>query len=418
MFDRDYWNEIWLTLSRNRIRSLLTCFGVFWGMLILIILLGLCEGVRNGINLNVKGIATNSCFFVTNITSEPFEGFNRGRSWNMHNADIENIINEIKGVEYISPILINYRGEKNIKYNSLSGSFLVKGIYSEYFNIEKTTLVKGRLINYIDNKNKRKVCVIGSTVRDIFFRKHENYIGEYLNVEGIYYQIVGVIEAKSSINIAGNPNESIIIPFHTMQQIRGGGDGFKHLCVSVKEGYSSENVFANIKTLLKKQNKISINDKQAIKEVNIAKEFERFNSIYISVNILTWIVGLGTLLAGIIGINNIMLVTVKERTQEIGIRRALGAKPMDIVLQILSESVIMSTFSGVFGLIIGVNILFFIDFILSVSPVESAILVHPIINFNVAVYIVIFLMICGNLSGLLPAIRALTIKPIEAIQSE
>lgn len=418
MFDKDYWSEIWLTLSRNRTRSLLACFGVFWGILILVILLGLCEGVKNGINLNVSGIATNSCFFIANPTGESYKGFNRGRTWKMRDADIEKIKGQIKGVEFISPVIFSFQGKNNIKYNSLASSFHMKGIYPDYFHVEKNQVEEGRLINQIDNANKRKVCVIGTTIRDAFFHKDEIAMGKYLNIEGVYYQIVGIIKARSSINIAGNPNDAIFVPYHTMQQTKNLGDEFKHLCITVKEGYSSEQLFSLIKTLLKKEHQLSPADEQAIGEVNVAKQFERFNNIYLSIRFLTWVVGLGTLLAGIIGINNIMLITVKDRTQEIGIRRALGAKPIDIVLQILSESILMSAISGIISLTIGVNILFFIDLLLSQMPSGISVISHPVIKLEVAIFIFVFLIICGLIAGLLPSLKGMTIKPIEAIQED
>ena len=189
MIDRDLFHEIWITLSRNKFRSALTCFGVFWGIFILIIMLGLCEGLRNGIKANIEGIATNSCFYSANNTGKPYKGFNIGRSWHMHTSDIENIKNNANEIEDISPMLLSREGQNNIKYKALFGTFLVKGVYPNYFNIEKPTVKKGRLLNHIDNQDKRKVCVIGISVANILLGGEENSIGKYLNVEGVYYQL-------------------------------------------------------------------------------------------------------------------------------------------------------------------------------------------------------------------------------------
>lgn len=371
MFDVDRWVEIWVTITRNKTRSLLTCFGVFWGILMLVLLLGSGAGMKNGILGNFKGFATNSVFFYTDRTGESYKGFNKGRWWSMRNRDVESIKNNVNGIEAISPINFGGRSDKNIVYGQITGTYNVKGVMPDYFKIETQELLYGRLLNEIDIQERRKVCVIGSRVNESLFR-NQNSTGKYIRVNGLYYQIVGVIKPRSSnIYIGGRSEESVILPFTTMQQTSNQGDLFQFMCVSIKNGHLIEKVIDDISTILKAQNEISPTDPKAVGVVNMAAQFAVFNMLFTGIDILVWLVGMGTLLAGIIGVSNIMMVTVKERTREIGVRRALGAKPFNIISQVMSESLLLTTMAGMLGLSLGVFLLDVVNKILMNSSVDE-----------------------------------------------
>ena len=419
MFDADRWIEIWVTITRNKTRSLLTCFGVFWGILMLIVLLGSGTGLKNSILGTVKGFATNSIFIFSDRTSEPYQGFNKGRFWNMRNRDLETIQHEVKGVDAISPLMMGGRSDKNIVYGSVSGTYNVKGVNADYFRIESQELHFGRLLNDIDLREKRKVCLIGSRVCEELF-KNEDPCGKYVRVNGLYYQVVGVVkQIASGINLNGRAEESVFLPSSTMQQTLNQGDIIHLLCISAIPGHPIQQLIDDVTDILKRQNKISPTDPQAVTIINLAAQFNLIVSLFTGIDFLVWLVGLGTLLSGIIGISNIMMVTVKERTREIGVRRAIGAKPWNIISQVMSESLILTAMAGLMGLSLGVFLLDLVDKILSAQPPDSEIaLRNPGVDIGTAVVATIVLLVCGLLAGLIPAWRAMKIKAIDAIREE
>ncbi|RHJ93066.1 ABC transporter permease [Parabacteroides bouchesdurhonensis] len=419
MFDIDRWQEIWITITRNKTRSLLTCFGVFWGILMLVLLLGSGKGMQNGIFKNVNGFATNSCFFYTERTSEPYKGYRKGRYWSMRNRDMEAIKQQVQGIKYISPMHWGQSGNNNVVRGQKAGSYNVRGVYPDYFNIETQHIYYGRLLNEIDLKEKRKVCLIGTRVYEVLFKPGEDPTGQYIRVNGIYYQVIGVIKAKPRASIGGRTEESVMLPFSTLQQVTNNGDKFWFLCITGEDGYSCDKITEDVKALLKSQNEISPTDPQAVGSFSIAKQAETFNMLFTGIDILVWLVGMGTLLAGIIGVSNIMMVTVKERTKEIGVRRALGAKPMSIITQVMSESLVLTALAGLIGLTLGVFLLDAVNrFLESSGAGDDTFFYNPEININTAVAATIILLISGLLAGLIPAWRAMQIKAIDAIREE
>ena len=420
MFDADRWVEIWVTITRNKTRSLLTCFGVFWGILMLVILLGSGTGFKNAIFQNVEGFATNSLFFMSDRTSEPYHGFNKGRYWNMRNRDLEAIQREVKGIDAISPLLWGNRSDNNIVFGQVSGTYNVKGVNAAYFNIEKQMLHFGRLLNEIDLQERRKVCLIGSRICEELF-KNADPCGNYIRVNGLYYQIVGVVEQiASGVNIGGRAESTVFLPFSTMQQTLNQGDILHFLCVSAVLGHPIQQMIDEITDLMKRQNEISPTDPQAVMVINLAAQFKMFENLFTGIDTLIWLVGLGTLLAGIIGISNIMMVTVKERTREIGVRRAIGAKPWNIISQIMSESLTLTSMAGLLGLSAGVFLMDFVDKVLTAqaSAGGEVMILNPGVKIGTAVAATIVLLFCGLLAGLIPAWRALQIKAIDAIREE
>ena len=419
MFDIDLWSEIISALKKNRMRSFMTAFGVFWGIFMLIIMSGAGKALENGVLDGVRAFATNSAFFWTERTSVPYAGFQRGRRWNYENTDIQYIRENVKEVEYLSPRLFGWQQGGNITVRGIhNGAFNVYGDYPDYFKIDRWTPIKGRLINEIDILQSRKVCVIGERVVELMFTKDENPIGQYLKVSGVYFQVVGVIHAETRINIGGGKKEeTIIIPFSTMQTAYNYGNVVHFFSVTSKPGTKVSDLEEKLKKLLKERHKIAPDDLQAIGSFNIEKEFVKFSALFLGIQVLTWIVGIGTLLAGVIGVSNIMLVIIKERTQEIGIQRAIGATPATVIKHIVAESVFLTVMAGYIGLSLGVGVLEILNRFLQ-SQGDKMFFRNPEVNLTMALSALAILVVAGIIAGLIPAKRAVSIKPIDAIRDE
>ena len=416
MFDLDRWQEIWITITHNKSRSVLTAFGVFWGMLMLVLMVGAGNALEKGIISQVEGFATNSCFFEAERTTVPFKGFRKGRRWNMTNSDIPVIKEKVHEMQYISPMLFSGSVDKNVVKGEKNGSYRVKGCYPEYDLIEKSKMIYGRYINDIDIAEKRKVCVIGERIYEVLFQKGEDPTGKQVRVNGIYFQVVGVARSSTSgVSIGGNTAESVVLPFSTMQQAFNQGNIVHFLAATAKEGVPVKVIQNQIMEILKQQHQISPDDKDAVFSMNIEEQFKMFRNLGLGIAALIWIVGLGTLLAGAIGVSNIMLVTVRERTKEIGIRRALGATPLNIIGQILSESVVLTVLAGIMGIVLGVGILSLAGIALSQS---DQFFKDPQVSFGMAVGSLLILIVIGTMAGYIPAQRAMMIKPVEAISEE
>jgi len=420
MFDLDKWQEIWQTIARNKVRSIFTAFGVFWGILMLTILLGAGNGLENGMMDSIKGFATNSCFFYSEATTVPYHGFKKGRNWNMHNSDIKVILGNCKDIKYLAPMLFGGGGgENNTVRGDKAGTFRVRGCYPDYAKVEEQEIIWGRYINDVDVKDVRKVCFIGKNVYEKLFTKGENPLGQVIRSNGIYYSVIGVGSGMSQVQIGGRSDDMVILPFSTMQRAYNQGDIIHFMAATAKDGHDAKLLEAEIKNILKTQNNIAPDDERAVGSFNIGEQFKMFSYLFLGIKILIWIVGIGTLLAGAIGVSNIMLVSVRERTKEIGIRRALGAKPFDIISQIMNESLVLTTIAGFMGLSLGVGILSLFDNIINNMPEGSNIFIkNIIINFNVALSASFILILMGLLAGLLPAQRAMKIKAIEALSEE
>ncbi|RIH65940.1 ABC transporter permease [Mariniphaga sediminis] len=420
MFDLDLWKEIIDALKKNRMRSFMTAFGVFWGIFMLIIMSGAGRALENGIMDGIKAFASNSAFFWTERTSKPYEGFQRGRRWNYKNADIQYIRANLNDLEYLSPRLFgpnSYGGDNTIR-GIKTGAFNIYGDYPDYFKIDPWTPVKGRLLNEIDILQNRKVCTIGERVAEVMFDEGEDPIGEYLKINGVYFQVVGVIHPETRINIGGGEkNEAILIPFSTMQRTYNMGDVVHFFSVTSVPGVPVSKIEERLKELLKGRHHIAPDDLQAVGSFNIEVEWKKFNSLFNGIQILTWIVGTGTLLAGIIGVSNIMMVIIRERTQEIGIQRAIGATPGKVMLHIVAESVFLTVLAGYIGLALGVGLLEALNMALEAGG-DEVFFRRPEISFRMAISALTVLIFSGVFAGMIPARRAVRIKPIDAIREE
>lgn len=418
MFDLDNWQEIWVTITRNKLRSFLTGFGVFWGILMLIILIGIGNSFQGGLKAKFDGFASNSCFFWTSQTSEAYKGFRKGRWWSMNQRDIELIRQRATSVEYISPVLFIGGGERNAVRGRKSGTYDVRGVYPDHFKIEGQHIISGRLFNSLDIDGSRKVCIIGKEVYETLFQKGEIAEGNFIRVNGIYFQVIGVIRPKSDASIGGDVEKSIFLPFSTTQRAFNQGQDIWFMACTAKPGYPAAMVEEEVKTIIKAAHDISPTDEKAMGSVNIEKQFMIFNNLFLGVDFLIWIVGIGALMSGIIGVSNIMMVTVRERTREIGVRRAIGAKPFAIVRQILSESFVLTALAGLSGFLLGVGVLELVYQAMMGNMSEEQFFIPPFVSFTTAVAALLILIVSGVAAGFIPAMRALRIKAIDAIREE
>ncbi len=422
MFDLDKWQEIFAALRKNKMRTFLTAFGVFWGIFMLIIMLGSGRGLQNAVFENMKDFATNSIFVWSQPTSEPYAGFPRGRRFNFRNDDIAALRNNIPEIEIIAPRLQGGGGSAsvdNVVRGLQSGAFTVNGDYPEWNLIDPVRMREGRFLNVIDVEQSRKVAVIGDMVKEALFEDDEDPVGEYIRINGIYFQVVGVFSPlNSNMSFGGDKAQSIFIPLSTLQRTYNYGDIVGWFAFTIKKNADAAVVDQKIKDLLKARHRVAPHDQQAITGFNLEREFKKISGLFTGIDILVWIVGIGTLLAGVIGISNIMLIVVKERTKEIGIQRALGATPLKIISQIITESVFLTTVAGYFGLVLAVFLLEVVNKALSANGSENMIFRNPGVDFNIAMAALAILIVSGALAGLMPAKRAVSIKPIDALRDE
>lgn len=421
MFDRDKWQEIFQTLKQNKLRTALTAFGVFWGIFMLIIMLGAGNGLRNAIFYGFESFASNSAFTWTRLTTIPYKGFDRGRYWSFTNNDMQALRENIPEIKYLAPRLqgTSKGSIAKVTYGLKAGDYTIYGDYPDYAKIDPQKILQGRFINDYDIKYKRKVAVIGTRVREVLFNKKENPIGKYIDIDGVYFQVIGVFTPiNTKLNFGGNPKELIYVPFTASQIAFNHGDIVHYYAVTAKDGIPVSVVDKKAKTLLKKWHHIHPDDEQAIGSFDLEKEVKKVNGLFTGINVLVWIVGIGTLMAGVIGVSNIMLIIVKERTKEIGIKRAIGAQPTNIIGQIILESVFLTAVAGFAGLTIGVWLLELINMALIATGGNSEAFRQPEVDFGAAFLALIIIVVSGAFAGLLPAQRAISIKPIDALRDE
>lgn len=396
----------------------MTAFGVFWGLLMLILLVGAGLGISNGITSGLTVIPSNTIFMGGGHTSKAYKGFGKDRQIGLDNQDVEIVRTNLgKRGRYITPLL--FAGSKIVNYGEENGSFDVVGTSPGYYYAVPQQMAFGRYLNDIDAKERRKVCVIGQKIYDTLFPNGEDPCGNIIQVGNIYFNIVGVAKKLSDmINIGADVDESVIVPLETGQLAYNMSNQVHGLCITLHDQYKISDWEERVKGWVKEHHYVHPDDDAAVWSINLSEIIGTFTNLFLGIGILIWIVGVGSLLAGIIGISNIMLVTVKERTQEIGIRRALGAKPRSIMLQILSESLVLTLAAGLTGLVLGVWILQLAGLIMKANPNDGGIVIDPQIPFSVAFAALMILVIGGLFAGWMPARRAMKIKAIEALGEE
>jgi len=421
MLDLDKWEEIFVTIARNKLRTALTALGVFWGILMLTLLLGSGHGLKNGVENNFRGYAVNSIYIWPQKTTKPHRGLKPGRFYMFRNGDYEALKAQVPEAGVIAPRiqLGGWRDANNISRNDKKGNFQVMGDYPDYRKIEALQILEGRYLNNNDLAEKRKVCVIGEQVAKEMFEAAENPIGDYIKIKGVFFRVVGIYKTlKTRGEEADRDRRTIFIPFTTFQQAFNMGDKLGWFALTSAPGIAAETAEKKAKQLLSARHNIAQDDTRAIGSFNAEREAKRFMGLFTGIKVFIWLVGLGTLLAGAIGVSNIMLIVVTERTKEIGIRKAVGATPSSIVSLILQESVFLTFMAGWFGLTSGVAILEGVSYMMNKTGADTGFFLSPGIDFAVAIQATAILIIAGAFAGIMPALRAVRINPIVALRSE
>lgn len=416
MFDRDKWAEVIQVLSKNPFRTVATAFGVMWGIMMLIVMMGSGQGLQNGVTANFSRV-TNCMFIWTQSTTKAYAGFKQGRRFELRSSDVDYLKSNIPEIDILSPRnqLGGYRGENNVTRGIRTGSFSVYGDTPDYFKVEPRPITQGRFINWADLDELRKVCVIGERVKQELFEKGEEPLGKYIKISGVNFQVIGVYKSTYSGERAEEDTKSIFVPFTTFQKAFNYGDVVGWMSITSQENVPVSLMQEKIVEKLKTRHKIHPEDDRAFGHFNLEKEFNQMNGIFNGIKGLSWFVGVLTLFAGIIGVSNIMLVIVKERTKEIGVRKALGATPWNIVSQILLESLFLASLAGFLGVVFGVWVL---ELVSSFVEGQDGAFRNPGVDFQIVLTALIILIISGSMAGLLPAWRAVRIKPIEALRTE
>jgi putative ABC transport system permease protein len=344
IFERDNWQEIFATIRKNKLRTFLTMLGVFWGIFMLVIMLGSGNGLRNGVLKEFAGTATNSFFVWAQQTTKAYKGMKPNRGFNYNVGDAE-ALKQLPELDVVSPLnqLGGHNGASNVIRGLKTAACEIQACYPNITGISDIKLGKGRFINELDIKEKRKICVIGPRVAELLFKPNENVIGEYIRV-GVYFKVVGLTAPTAGGNEGREQAQRINVPFTTFQNAFNYGDIVGWFAIKSRDGIPAEESEKKVMALLKERHKIAPDDMKAIGHWNMEVEYNKLNGLFTGISILVWIVGIGTLLAGVIGISNIMLIVVKERTKEIGVKRALGAVPLQIIGQIMTESVFLKDF--------------------------------------------------------------------------
>jgi len=419
MFSRDRWNEILDVLSANWFRTVLTAFGVFWGIFILIILLAAGKGFENGVNLDFGDIATNTMFMWTRTATKAYQGMPKDRRFNYILADVDEIRQNVPDLLYISPRnqLGGFNGANNVVRGIETGAFDVYGDYPEIIKQEPMDITSGRFINHNDISQKRKVAIIGEGVRSSLYDKNEEVLGTYIKIQGVNFMVIGTYKKKSSGGDGEEGQKQIFVPFTAFSQAFNMGNRVGWMAITAVDGTPITNIKERIFNIVKKNHKIHPEDERAVGYFDLYEEYSRVQRLFTAIRVIAYFVGILVLLSGVIGVSNIMLIVVKERTKEIGIRRALGASPWSIRGQILTESVFLTILSGMAGIVFSSLLIYLINFAMEKSgPVDM--FANPSVNLGVVTAALTILIISGLLAGFIPAQNAIKIRPIEALRTE
>ena len=414
MFSLEHWQEILETISKNKLRTFLTGLSVASGIFILVILLGFGQGMQNGISAEFQRDAANRISVYSGVTSMGYKGLNPGRFIEMTNDDYNYLVSKYEDdIEFKSSIYRVWSGTLN--YGDESGSYRVEGVYPDYQFLENEDLVAGRYINYDDQKLKSKIMIIGNKVKQDLFGSKEA-VGEYVQINGINFKVVGVYSDPG-----GEREETrVFVPLSTSQRVFGGSDKVRNLGFTLKPQENFQDALAQslqfsaeIEEFLKERHLVAPEDTSAINVNNTLENAKRFYDLIGMIKTFFWVVGICTIIAGVVGVSNIMLIIVKERTKEIGIRKALGAQPLSIIGMILHESIFVTAIAGFTGLILSMALLEVLGPNMQMDYIKN-----PSVNFNVAITTVFILVLAGALAGFVPAWRAARIKPITALREE
>ena len=406
--------EIWFTLRQNKLRTLLTAFGVFWGIFMLILLLGFGRGMQNGVWDDFGSDVLDYMIVWSGDTSVAYRGMGLGRKIRLDESDVQAVRQQINGVRLISGV--RRIGDASVTYNGKNSNTELIGIPDEYFRLkEDIPFNYGRRTNFFDVGEVRKVVALGSTVVERLFDKGVDPVGKQVRIKDVVFTVTGVFHDKAQ---RGRASEWAYIPQTTYEKLYGGDGRINSIWLRPEPGVEPFELEKNVVALLKRRHDVSPDDKRGINSFNMAEPAKRVNGLFIGIGVFIWFVGLGTLTAGIVGISNIMIITVKERTREIGIRKALGATPFKIISTLLLESTLVTAVAGYIGLVAGVGLLELIAWVLRTTGAKMPYFMNPDVNFQVAMTAIGLLVGVGIIAGLVPALRAAKITPTEAMRAE
>jgi len=416
-FDSDRWSEIWQTISRNRKRSIMTALGVFWGIFMLTVMLGAGMGLERLFRGQLGDMATNTILMQPQQTAIPYKGMPKNRRWRLNNGDVE-AVKQLPEVLYASATY--WGGELHCSRNERKGDYSLMGYSPDYQRINPQKILFGRFINDVDMQRKRKVCVIGTQVWKDLFPGGSDPTGKVIKVNNSYFTVVGVLRKQSTAMSFSDVERTVVVPVSLAQQLFGRGDYVHMIALAGRSDVASGAVEKACKGVVFARHLIAPDDEKAAWTMAVSEMLDKVQGLFRGIALLTWIVGLGTLLAGIVGVSNIMLVTIKERTQEIGIRRAIGAPPRAILSQILSESFALTFIAGTLGLTAAVGLLSAVDSVYyqMVVAAQEGFEVSWQVSFGTAVEALAIIVAGSLLAGVLPAFRALKIKAVDAIREE
>lgn len=411
--DFDSFSEILNVLTRNKSRTFLTGFGVFWGVFMLVGLVGGGDGLKEILNNNLAGFATNSAVVWAQPTTKPYHGFRKGRQWTLNYDDIKRLRAHVPELDVITPTISRWGA--NATHDDRSASGIIKGVLPEMQKVSEPKMMYGRYINQMDISQGRKVCVIGKQVYKSLFPKGGDPCGDVIRIDSVYFSVVGVNYSDGNMNVNGNDQQAVFLPLSLVQQIYNRGHSVDIICVTGKPGVVMSDITDKIRHVIAKAHDVAPDDEKGVMVFNTEMMFSMVDNMFRGINMLILLVGIGTLLAGAIGVSNIMMVTVRERTVEIGIRRAIGATPRNILSQIIQESILLTSIAGMSGILFVVLVLQGLEMANTTDGVAAA---HFQISFWTAIGAVVLLSVLGVLAGLAPALRAMSIKPVDAMRDE
>jgi len=412
MFEIDKWQEIYSTVKKNKLRTFLTGFSVAWGIFMLIILLGSGKGLENGVADQFRGGATNGVWITSGITSMKYKGLKVGRQIKFNNEDYNALNVSIKGHDRISARL--FLGNNLVSYNNEYGSFFISPCHPDYGYIKEIELIEGRFLNNIDIRDYRKVAAIGEKVKSALFRKGDTVaLGKYITINGVLFKVIGIFR-----DFSRNDNElkRIYIPISTAQRVFNGDNVIQQISYTTGSATPEEanRMVDNTKSLLSRRHTFDVKDNRAIEVWNKSEDVRRFAALFAGIRMFIWIIGIGTIIAGVVGVSNIMMIVVKERTKEIGVRKAIGATPVSIIGLVLQEAIVITGFAGYIGLVLGVGVL---ELISKKMP-SSDFFKNPEADFSLAVGATILLIVAGAIAGFVPAMKAAKVRPVDALRDE
>jgi putative ABC transport system permease protein len=415
MVDRDTWQEIFATIKKNKLRTALTALGVFWGIFMLVFLMGIGDGLETGVFRNFGSRTSNIMYVWSQRSSLPYKGFKAGRYNPLVLEDAQYVKDNIANVKAVVP---SKTMEESITvYKSNSGNYEIRGEFPETMLVEPLKLFEGRYINTKDIEGSRKIAILGKTVKDELFGDLSP-IGEHIVIKGIDFVVAGVFGPEEIKEWTQDDMESIVIPLPTMRTAFGLDLYLENFIVAAEDDVKIGDIEEEVRDVLKQRKDIHPDDPSGIGGFNLQEEFQQVKNLFFGINAFLWFVGIGTLLAGIVGVSNIMLIIVKERTKEIGVRKALGASPSSIVKMILTESVFITAMAGYLGLVSGILVIWGLNYLMISLNIENENFYNPKVNVYIAIGALVLLVIAGSIAGLIPAIQASKVNPVDALKDE